>query len=127
MSWMDYMKRKFKYAYWGAIVRRRYPHKVLNDSYTPVTQKLQLMLVPIGMVALILSTFHTAAWKWGAVAVWLGVGFSMLPFMVLSMRKDWLATLVSPVFLVPRALVQALAVLAGVVRPLSSSVGGTDA
>ena len=51
VSWMDYMKRKFKYAYWGAIVRRRYPHKVLNDSYTPVTQKLQLMLVPIGMVA----------------------------------------------------------------------------
>lgn len=121
-SWIDYMKRKFKYAYWGAVVMRRYPNKALNDSYTPITQKVQLLLVPSGILAVGLS-FHATVWKWGAVAVWLGVVLSMLPFVVLSFRKDWLATLVSPVFLVPRALVQALAVLAGAMRPLSNSVG----
>src|SRR5205823_4981082 len=58
-SWIDYLKRKFKYAYWGAVVMRRYPNKALNDSYTPITQKFQLMLVPIGMVALGLSFFNS--------------------------------------------------------------------
>ena len=123
-SWIDYMKRKFKYAYWGAVVMRRYPNKALNDSYTPITQKVQLMLVPIGMVALGLSFFHSTVWRWGAVAVWLSIGVSMVPFAALSLRKDWLATLASPLFLVPRALVQALAVLAGAMRPLRSSARG---
>jgi GT2 family glycosyltransferase len=123
-SWIDYMKRKFKYAYWGAVVMRRYPNKALNDSYTPITQKVQLILVPIGMVCLGLSFFQSMIWRWGAVAVWLSIGFSMLPFAVLSLRKDWLATLASPLFLVPRALVQALAVLAGAMRPLRSSERG---
>lgn len=126
-SWVDYMKRKFKYAYWGAVVMRRYPNKALNDSYTPVTQKVQLMLVPIGMVALGLSFLHSTIWRWGAVAVWLSIGLSMLPFAALSLRKDWLATLASPLFLVPRALVQSLAVLAGAMRPLRSSARSAGA
>lgn len=120
-SWIDYMKRKFKYAYWGAVVMRRYPHKALNDSYTPITQKVQLMLVPVGIIALGLLFFHSTVWRWGAIAVWLSIGLSMLPFAALSFRKDWLATLASPLFLIPRALVQALAVLAGVMRPHRSS------
>lgn len=125
-SWIDYMKRKFKYAYWGAVVMRQYPNKVLNDSYTPITQKAQLMLVPVGMLALGLSFLQSAVWRWGAVAVWVSVGLSMLPFATLSLRKDWSATLASPLFLVPRALVQAFAVLAGAMRPLRSSVGGAS-
>jgi cellulose synthase/poly-beta-1,6-N-acetylglucosamine synthase-like glycosyltransferase len=126
-SWIDYMKRKFKYAYWGAVVMRRYPNKALNDSYTPITQKVQLMLVPIGMVALGLSFLHSTIWRWGAVAVWLSIGLSMLPFAALSLRKDWLATLASPLFLVPRALVQSLAVVAGAMRPLRSSARSAGA
>lgn len=117
VSWMDYMKRKFKYAYWGAVVMRRYPHHVVNDSYTPVTQKVQLMLVPIGVLALG-ATYYSPFWIWIAGVVWVGVALSMIPFVSISIGKDLWATLASPVFLVPRALVQACAVIAGAMSPL---------
>jgi GT2 family glycosyltransferase len=120
VSWIQYMKRKFKYAYWGAVVMRRYPHRTVSDSYTPVTQKVQLLLVPAGVMALGLA-FLLPACAWIAVAVWAGVGLSMIPFAVLSLGKDRTATLASPIFLVPRAFVQACAILAGAVRPFSRS------
>ena len=120
VSWIDYLRRKFKYAYWGAVVMRRYPHRTVSDSYTPVTQKVQLLLVPTGIVATGLALL-LPAWEWIAIAAWTGVGLSMIPFAVLSLRKDRTATLVSPIFLVPRALVQAFAIMAGAVRPFAGS------
>lgn len=122
VSWTDFLKRKFKYAYWGAVVMRRYPDKVMNDSYTPLTQKLQMVMVPAGLTALGLTWLQPAVWKWAAVAAWVGVLSCMVPFMVNSFPKDWKVTVLSPAFLVPRALVQMAAVLAGGLRPLGGSL-----
>ena len=117
VSWIDYMKRKFKYAYWGAVVMRKYPNQMVNDSYTPVTQKVQLVLVPIGVLSVGGSFFSPVCIPLAAV-IWFGVGLSMIPFASLSIGKDMWATLASPLFLVPRALVQACAVIAGAMRSL---------
>lgn len=121
VGWTDFLKRKFKYAYWGAVVMRRYPDRVMNDSYTPLTQKLQMVMVPAGLTALGLAWLEPPVWKWVAAAAWLGVIVCMLPFMVTSFPKDWKATFFSPAFLIPRALVQTAAVLAGGLRPLGKS------
>ncbi len=122
VSWLDFLKRKFKYAYWGAVVMRRYPDKIFNDSYTPITQKLQLVFIPSGLLTLGLTCIQPAVWSWMSGAIWTGVVFSMLPFMFLSFPKDRIATVASPAFLIPRALVQLVAILAGGVRPLERSI-----
>jgi cellulose synthase/poly-beta-1,6-N-acetylglucosamine synthase-like glycosyltransferase len=116
VSWTDYMKRKFKYAYWGAVVMRRFPDQIVNDSYTPVTQKIQLVLVPIGLFSLG-GSFFSSVWIPIAAIMWIGVALSMVPFAALSIPKDVWATLASPLFLLPRALIQACAVLAGAISP----------
>ncbi len=121
-SWVEFLRRKFKYAYWGAVVMRRYPDKVLNDSYTPLTQKLQMVFAPAGLASLGLIWLPSAIWGWVAAVAWIGVVFCMLPFWVRSFPKDREVTLLSPAFLIPRALVQMVAVVAGSLRPLDDSI-----
>ena len=116
ISWVDYMKRKYKYAYWGAVVMRRYPHQIVNDSYTPITQKVQLVLAPFGVLCLC-GIYYSPIWIWIAGVVWFGIGLSMMPFALLSIGKDMWATMASPLFLVPRALIQACALIGGAVSP----------
>lgn len=119
-SFSDYIKRKSRNVYWGTIVMRRYPGKVVKDPYTPFTYKIQMALVPLGLFGIALVIFNLMDWKWVAV-VWIGIGLSMLPFSVLSFKKDWLATLVGPMYMVSRAFAQALAVIHGMVFLRSSA------
>ncbi len=47
-----YMRQKFWRGYWRMQVYRRYPKKMINDSYTPHTLKLQALLSPILVLSL---------------------------------------------------------------------------
>ncbi|MCZ7568470.1 MAG: glycosyltransferase [Ardenticatenaceae bacterium] len=40
----EYFRRKFRYAYWRIQIHRRFPQRIINDTFTPQTQKVQVLL-----------------------------------------------------------------------------------
>ncbi|MBI4401956.1 MAG: glycosyltransferase [Nitrospirae bacterium] len=115
-SWMDYIRKKYKYAYWRIVAVRKFPRKAMKDSHTPVAQKLQLLLVPLSTVALSWSFFSPLMF-WAGVLGWSAVFVSMAPFISKSIKRDRLPALLTPVYTIPRAFVQCVAVVMGMLEP----------
>lgn len=42
-TFYDYLKKKYKFAYWRMLALKKNPQKVVNDSHTPQTMKIQLL------------------------------------------------------------------------------------
>ncbi len=121
-SLADYLKRKYRYAYWGMLVVRRFPEKAIKNSYTPNSQRLQVVLAPIGIAGLALSAVSGSLW-WIPIGVWAALAATLLPFMARSAQKDPVATLVSPLYLIAKAIVQACAGAMAVVNSVTTSEG----
>lgn len=58
-SFLEYLRRKYRYALWRALVYARFPHKVMLDTRTPPSQKFQVALAFL----LIPFTLASVAWK----------------------------------------------------------------
>jgi len=111
-----YARLKFWRGYWRMVVYRRYPDKMMKDSYTPQTLKLQILFL-----------FLAAGWLpamllWPKVVVCplsatiLLYGLSMAPFALLAIRRDPVIGMLSPFFLSIRAASLGLGFLWGVLR-----------
>ncbi|MDH7485530.1 MAG: glycosyltransferase [Anaerolineae bacterium] len=107
-SLLAYVRRKFIYAYWRARVYQRHPQKVADDSRTPLSQKLQIGLVPL--IALSLAAGLVWPFAWALAAALMG-GFVLtaVPFVLRTLRRDPLVGLIA----LPLTLVSALAAAAG--------------
>jgi len=109
-SLMTYARRKFIYARWRARVYQRHPQKVVGDSRTPLSQKLQIGLVPFIAFSLVAGFVWPITWYLAAA---LGGGFvlSTWPFVMRTLRKDPLVGLIA----LPMTLVSAVAAAAGLI------------
>ena len=105
---MDYLKRKYRYAYWGMLVVRRFPGKAVKNSYTPHSQRLQVLLAPLAVLGLGAPVL-SGDLLWIPAVLWSALAATLVPFMAQSVRKDLPAALASPVYLIAKALVQAYA------------------
>ncbi len=111
-----YARLKFWRGYWRMVVYRRYPDKMMKDSYTPQTLKLQILFL-----------FLTAGWL-SAMLLWpKGIVYplavtlvlycmSMAPFALLAISRDPVVGMLSPFFLSVRAASLGLGFLWGVLR-----------
>ncbi len=52
----QYWRRKFSIGYWKALVMRRYPERLAQDSHTPGAVRWQMILLPFIIVAMLLSS-----------------------------------------------------------------------
>ena len=111
-SIFDYARRKWRYGYWRTVLYRRYPQKIVVDSRTPQSQKIQaglFLLLGAALMGLIVSK-----WFVGVVITLLGLFLvSTLPFCVKAAKKDLAVALVSPLFLFVRAAAGGLSVATG--------------
>lgn len=107
-SLWDYLKKKFKFARWRVLAVRKNASKIVKDSHTPQSMKLQLLLVPVMLVGLILWSAWIAV-PAAALFVLLGI-----PFIIKALVKDPLVGLLSPVLLLGRSAAQFLGVAVGV-------------
>jgi cellulose synthase/poly-beta-1,6-N-acetylglucosamine synthase-like glycosyltransferase len=100
----EYIRRKFWIGYWKARVTRRYPSKLVRDSHTPQTLKVQLGLAATGSAFLGLGTIlRRSQWaRWG-LGCWAAFGLSTLPFVQKAWSKDQTVALGSPLLLFVRA------------------------
>ena len=97
-----YLRQKFWRGYWRMVVYRRFPDKMVRDTYTPQTLKIQVLTLfgaagclPVGLV------FTPAL---GLAALLLGVFVvSTVPFALAAARRDLAVAVLSPLLLALRA------------------------
>ncbi|MDE3091836.1 MAG: glycosyltransferase, partial [Chloroflexota bacterium] len=109
-SAIEYLRRKFTYAYWRSFVYAKFPRKVASDSRTPQTQKIQTALAGLLPLALVAGIVWRDA-LWLAALVTLLLVLTTLPFVAKYWRRAGWIVLVAPVLIA----LAAFAVMSGVV------------
>jgi cellulose synthase/poly-beta-1,6-N-acetylglucosamine synthase-like glycosyltransferase len=81
-----YLQRKFWIGYWKVRVHTHHPSKVLRDSHTPPTLKIQTALFPVLFASLAIPSVSFA---WMSVGVWLcAFSVSALPLIIFIARRS---------------------------------------
>lgn len=116
-SLSKYLRRKFNVGFWRVVRYQRYPRKIIRDSHTPQTLKMQVGLaVLLGMV-----TLGTIVWQ--GFSAWIVVllilfFLSGLPFCSKALNKDLGVGLISPLLLFLRAIALGFGLGVGFVHQL---------
>jgi len=111
----DYMKKKYKFAYWRMLAIKNNPNKAYKDTHTPQTMKFQLLVPPIFLLVLLLTFFDSMFWF--RVAGILLVLFFVLcmDFIIKAIKKDFTVGISSFFFLFFRSFAQFLGVFKGAI------------
>lgn len=105
----EYWRRKYAIGYWKALVTRRYPERLVQDSHTPQVLKLQMMLWG-GISGLLPLAILGLFWKplqklWWFVALLVGAFvFSAQPFASKVRRRSAIPIWFTLLMLAIRAL-----------------------
>jgi GT2 family glycosyltransferase len=110
----QYLKKKYKFAYWRVLAVRKNPGKAVKDSHTPQLMKLQLLFAPALLAA---AAFDLAVRPLFPLSLLVLVAFllSTLPFVLRAIGKDPIVGLLSPLLLAARSCAQLLGVTAGLI------------
>jgi len=110
----QYLKKKYKFAFWRVLAVRKNRSKAVKDSHTPQLMKIQLLFAPALAFSL---CFDLAVRPSVSASLLVLAGFlvSTLPFSLRAVRKDPMVGLLSPFLLAARACAQVLGVMAGVI------------
>jgi cellulose synthase/poly-beta-1,6-N-acetylglucosamine synthase-like glycosyltransferase len=114
-SLLNYARRKFRIGYWKVYVGVVHPRRMVSDSHTPQTMKVEMLLASTALLALAASPVSHAARKLGALSA-LGLLLLSIPFAARVARHDPAVALVAPVMLLLRALTLSCGLLAGTLR-----------
>jgi len=112
----QYIRRKWGIGYWKAFMLRWLPEKTLSDSYTPPSQRFQILLMGIILLTLVLSFFQNYL-IWSLLFFGLLFISSCLPFLKIVMRNDPKIIVVTIPLLMVRALALGFGLLAGFIFP----------
>ncbi len=120
VSVWPYCLRKARFARWKVSVLRSYPLKLVSDSYTPWTEKVQIILLPA--LACLSLAAAAGALEWGLLLIPAGLGLlSAVPLGIRAAGQGWKVALVSPVLTLLRAVALGLGLAWGLShRPRSS-------
>jgi cellulose synthase/poly-beta-1,6-N-acetylglucosamine synthase-like glycosyltransferase len=111
----EFLRRKYQYAIWRAVVYARFPRKAARDQRTPTWQKLQLplafALIPFAMGALVWN-----ALAWAVFAILVLFGATTLPFAFYCWRRDARAGIIAPFVLLLTAYAGGAGAARGIFR-----------
>ena len=112
----EYASRKWGIGYWKAFMLRWLPEKALSDTYTPASQRWQIVILAFTLLSLICGLI----WHW----VWILACFSLVlfylsavPFIKLLLKNDSKIIAVSLVLLIVRAGALGFGLLCGFLFP----------
>ncbi len=107
-----YARRKFRIGYWKVLVHRRHPGKMLRDTHTPPTLRIQMGLFLVIVVVTLVALFAPVAW-WLVGALVAAFALSAVPLIVFIARRDASVALVAPLLILLRAAALGAGWLAG--------------
>jgi cellulose synthase/poly-beta-1,6-N-acetylglucosamine synthase-like glycosyltransferase len=114
-SLAGYIRKKFFNGYWNARVLRQFPERLIEDTYTPHVQKLQILLMgsilATGMAALLIPLF----WAFWLLLALLFL-MTTLPFVAKAWAKDRPVALIAPFMLGVRGLALGIGYLCGLLN-----------
>jgi cellulose synthase/poly-beta-1,6-N-acetylglucosamine synthase-like glycosyltransferase len=110
----QYLKKKYKFAFWRVLAVRKSPGKAVKDSHTPQIMKLQLLFAPALLFAVVCDLLVRPTIPASALVL-LAFLLSTLPFTLRALAKDPVIGLLSPALLAMRACAQGLGVAAGLI------------
>jgi len=113
-NFAGYLKKKYKFAYWRILAVRKNPNKIVKDSHTPQTMKLQVLLIPLIVLSLLAGIWMRSFIP--AVIVLFVYFATTIPFVFKAVKKDVSAGLMSPVLLLSRSTAQFLGIVHGLLR-----------
>lgn len=98
-----YFKLKFWRGYWRMIVYKKYPEKMLKDTYTPQTLKLQIASLLLTAMGIPLSVLFSVCRIYALFAGMALFSIFCLPFVYSAVKKDFVIGITAPFFLFIRA------------------------
>ncbi|MDO9287188.1 MAG: glycosyltransferase [Thermodesulfovibrionales bacterium] len=110
----DYLRKKYKFAYWRIVAVKKNPEKILKDSHTPQIMKLQVLFPPVVLGSALLAIAYNSLMYFPLLCFFAFI-LTTIPFTIRTGKKDSMVGLISPVFLFLRSLSQFLGILGGVV------------
>ena len=114
---LGYWGLKFKRGYWRMAVYRRFPGKMLSETYTPSGLKLQVIATGLAAMAAVASPFFPKVGVPVLIAAVAAVALAGLRLFRTAFRHDRAVCLLLPFFIVLRASALALGSAAGLVFP----------
>jgi len=108
----NYLNKKYKFAYWRVKAVEKTPDKILKDSHTPFTMKLQVVLIPLIFLAIpfsLVNPYILPALS-GAYLI------TTVPFTIKAVKKDPFVGIFSPFVLFLRSVSQFLGLAGGVIK-----------
>lgn len=110
-----YATLKFSRGYWRMIVYKRYPDKMMKDSYTPQTLKLQILFLFMALLCLFSAVLMWKIFWYPFFLFFLLFCLVSLPFILLAIQKDFITGMTSPFFIAIRAASLGLGACWGIV------------
>jgi glycosyltransferase involved in cell wall biosynthesis len=121
-SFRRYARLKFGRGFWRTVVYRRFPGKMMQDSYTPQLLKVQVLLAGLFGLGALLWAIGLGPLALAIVALlWV---VSVAPFVSFALPRDPLVGLLSPWFLLVRAMALGLGTFWSIVHPPPASRDG---
>jgi len=118
----EYARRKYYIGYWKALLARRYPERMVQDSHTPQILKAQILLLGFGVgLFLLISILAFTALDINPIfrlLFFLMIAFiiSTLPFAQKLWQHAWQLALLSPFILAVRAMALGCGFVIGMIR-----------
>lgn len=113
--WRKYFSTKFTRAFWRTLVYKKFPGKILKDTYTPQSLKAQMAtawLLMVSPLAFILG------WVWGLSAMASGLVLflaSCYPFILRTYEFDHQMAVLAPLILFPKSIIFGWGVFLGLI------------
>ncbi len=110
-----YGRLKFWRGYWRMVVYKRYPNKMLKDSYTPQTLKIQILFLFLFLIGLPLMWLLPYLIFYPLIFSMLGFVLSALPLTLFALKKELSVGILSPFFVSIRSFSLGLGIIWGIV------------
>jgi cellulose synthase/poly-beta-1,6-N-acetylglucosamine synthase-like glycosyltransferase len=111
----EFLRRKYRYAIWRAAIYARYPRKAASDTRTPLSQKLQIVIV-FALVPVFVGAFFLDALWWVVAALLVAFFATTLRFAARCWQSSRAVAFISPAFLFMSAYAGGAGALVGFLR-----------
>lgn len=98
-----YARLKFWRGYWRMVVYKRFPDKMLKDTYTPQALKLQILTLFLTFFFISVAVIFPGLGIYPLCATVLIFGLLLAPFTLLAIMRDPAVAIFAPFFLTVRA------------------------